>query len=89
VDSRFCEVRGRGGAAHHRPGKPGSHDVAQSDARAVSGGGGHRRGVVEVQKSCASMAAVAFDSTGESYAHISGDSRVKIWDVASGACSHE
>jgi len=35
------------------------------------------------------MATVAFDSTGESYANITSDSRVKIWDVASGAASHE
>ena len=35
------------------------------------------------------MAKVAFDGAGESYAQISGESRVKIWDVTSGAASHE
>ena len=35
------------------------------------------------------MATAAFDGTGEAYAHITNDSRVKIWDVAAGACSHE
>ena len=27
------------------------------------------------------MATAAFDGTGEAYAHITNDSRVKIWDV--------
>jgi WD40 repeat protein len=35
------------------------------------------------------MTTAAFDGAGDSYANITNDSRVKIWDVASGACSHE
>jgi hypothetical protein len=35
------------------------------------------------------MAKLAFDNSGELYANISADSRLKVWEVASGAASTE
>jgi hypothetical protein len=35
------------------------------------------------------MAKLAFDNAGEFYANITGDSRVKMWDVATGSCCNE